>query len=368
MITLITSLSGAYFSAGIPDLEFSIGGTQAVVVISVDDSEVYAETLYPVESRICVSDLPSMLGLYAERRLSIDVKVNITEKTVTKGEDTTVEVPGQTVVIPGAPTVTTDDTKELAFSVSYSRADVGTSASDFCSKHFLTILGGTKITALGRLEYLHYLGTDSASCTALYSDGTTADFTPEVIGGNNRYTTLDVSPDRFLTDGKQLISYTVRAGERAQRFDLDPTMPDCAPILLFDNSFGVQELLYCTGTHKVAPEYKRSSARIGGLLRNYDIEETRVFHADTGIMNTAMANWADELFRSREVYLVNIYDGNPTVGKEVVITDSKSEITNDDDNMPRFTFSYQYAQRIHNVLQMDRAGRIFDNTFDHTFN
>jgi hypothetical protein len=36
--------------------------------------------------------------------------------------------------------------------------------------------------------------------------------------------------------------------------------------------------------------------------------------------------------------------------------------------MPRFTFSYQYAQRIQNVLQMDRVGRIFDNTFDHTFN
>ena len=26
------------------------------------------------------------------------------------------------------------------------------------------------------------------------------------------------------------------------------------------------------------------------------------------------------------------------------------------------------AQRIHNVLQMNRVGRIFDNTFDHTFN
>ena len=368
MIALISSLSGIYFSTAIPDLTFSIDGSQAVVAISVDDSAIYAETLYPIGSQISVTDLPGMLGLYAERRLSIDVKVRITEMTVTKGEDTTVDILGQTTTIPGATTVTTDDTKELTFSVSYSRADVGTSASDFCSKHFLTILGGTKITALGRLEYLHYLGTDSASCTALYSDGTTDEFTPEVVGGNTRYTTLDVSPDRFLSDGKQLVSYTVRAGERAQRFDLDPTMPDCAPILLFDNSFGVQELLYCTGTHKVAPEYKRSSARINGLLRNYEIEETRVFHADTGIMNTAMANWADELFRSREVYIVNIYDGNPTVGKEVVITDSKSEYTNDDDNMPRFTFSYQYAQRIHNVLQMNRAGRIFDNTFDHTFN
>ena len=46
----------------------------------------------------------------------------------------------------------------------------------------------------------------------------------------------------------------------------------------------------------------------------------------------------------------------------------KSDRTNDDDHLPRFTFSYQYSQRIHNVLQMNRVGRIFDNTFDHTFN
>jgi hypothetical protein len=84
-----------------------------------------------------------------------------------------------------------------------------------------------------------------------------------------------------------------------------------------------------------------------------------------------MAGWADDLFRSDEVYVVNVISGQVVSrdgGKQVVITDSKSELTNDDDHLPRFTFSYQYAQRIHNVLQMNRVGRIFDNTFDHTFN
>ena len=368
MIALISSLSGIYFSTAIPDLTFSIDGAQAVVVFAVDGTTIYSETLHPTDSRITIADLMGMLSLYAERRLSIEVTVNITEQTVTKGEPVTYELFGQTYSIPGVDKIDNTDTRELTISVFYCRADVGTSATEFYNNHFLSILTGTKITALGRLEYLHYLGTDSASCTAWYSDNTTATFTPTVIGGNSRYTTLDVSPESFQTAGKQLISYTVTAGQRVQRFDLDPTVPDCAPILLFENSFGVQELLYCTGTHKVAPEYKRSSARINGMLRNYDIEETRVFHADTGIMNTAMANWADELLRSREVYIVNIYDGNPTVGKEVTITDSKSEYNNEDENMPRFTFSYQYAQRIHNVVDLKREGRIFDNTFDHTFN
>ena len=104
------------------------------------------------------------------------------------------------------------------------------------------------------------------------------------------------------------------------------------------------------------------------MLRNYRIKETRVFEANTGVLTVPMANWVDELFRSQSVYIVNFVDGFAHVGKEVVITDSKSDNSNDDDFMPSFTFSYQYAQRVQNVLQLDRAGRIFDNTFDNTFN
>lgn len=353
-----------YFCTAIPDLTFTIGGSHALVAISVDGSQVYSETLYPVGGVVAVRDLQSLLTLYAERSLVVDVAVSITEYTVTPGGS--IEVYGISVPLPDS--ITATDTKSLSFQVAFCRVDVGTSASDFTSKHFLSILLGTKLTAEGRLEYLHYLGSDTPVCTAMYADGSRATFTPQQVGGNSRYTTLDVSPDRFQTAGKQLVSYVVEAGQRHQQYDLDPSVPDCAPILLFDNSFGVQELIYCTGTHEVAPEYKREQARIGGLLVNYNIEETRVFHADTGYLNRAMANWADELFRSREVYLVNIYDGQPTVGKQVVLSDSDSKFDNEDATMPRFTFSYQYAQRVQNVIDLRREGRIFDNTFDFTFN
>ena len=92
-----------------------------------------------------------------------------------------------------------------------------------------------------------------------------------------------------------------------------------------------------------------------------------MFKADTGILSFTMANWVDELFRSMNVHIVTFKNGNPNVGKEVIITDSKSEYDNKPTSLPRFTFSYQYAQRNHNVLNMERAGRIFDNTFDNTF-
>ena len=144
---------------------------------------------------------------------------------------------------------------------------------------------------------------------------------------------------------------------------IDELLPP-TPSLLFVNSFGCEELIHCVGTHKKASNYTRSQARILGQLANYKVVEDRVFSANTGALSPDMADWADELFRSDEVR--HWFDGVPD--KSIVITESKSEVTNDDDNLPVFTFSYVYAQRIHNVLQPSHAGRIFDYTFDFTFN
>ena len=349
----ITSLSGTFFTSDTPDVTVAVpsGAVKARVRMTVDGSEIYDETLWPVDGTITLTDLGELLEPLAMKRLVLALA--ITAQPMDASDDTVGSA------LSGAATIL------------FSRADVGISASEFYTGYFLSILLGTKITAPGRRELLWYYGSDTASVSAVYDDGTTQSFTPSVAGGTTQYTCIDVSPDFFATPEKTLVAYTVTAGTRSQRFEMDLSEPDCAPILEFYNSFGVWEYIYCTGKHQVSPEYKRSQARIGGHLRNYHIEETRTFKADTGILNTAMANWADDLFRSDEVYVVNVIGGQVVSadgGKEVVITDSKSEVNNEDDFMPRFTFSYQYAQRIHNVLQMNRVGRIFDNTFDHTFN
>lgn len=341
----LSSLNGRkYFTSGMPDVTIAgTDGTPQQVTINCDGEQLLQESLWPVSNIITLSDLGELLEPYARKQLVCSVTIAVT------------------------------DGATATFSVLYAMVDVGIDADEFYTGHFLSILMGTKVTARGRRELLWYYGNGNVEpyVIAEYSDGTRRTIGATVVGGSSTYTCIDASPDLLVMEGKQLVAYTVCAGDRAQRFEMDLSEPDCAPILEFYNSFGVWEYIYCTGTHEVSPDYKRSSARVGGMLRNYRIEETRTFKADTGILPTAMAGWADELFRSDEVYVVNVINGEVVDrdgGKEVVITDSKSVNKNDDDYMPRFTFSYQYAQRIHNVLQMDRVGRIFDNTFDHTFN
>ncbi len=350
---MISSFNGTYFTSEVPDVMIPVSApaTKVQVTVSVGGSHIYDETLYPLDGVVTLTEIGLLLEPFAQKQLVVSAAMTaqlMTESGSAAGDAVT-----------------------AAFTVLFSRADVGVPAQEFYDSYFLSILMGTRVTAHGRLEYLYYYGAEEASVLAEYDDGSTMNFAALRSGGTSVYTQLDVSPDYYEQPGKQLLAYTVTAGSRRQRFEMDLSVPDCAPIMEFYNSFGVWELLYCTGTHKVSPDYKRSSARISGIMRNYRIVETRTFKADTGIMTTAMANWADDLFRSEEVYVVNVVNGQLTSvggGKQVVITESKSEMDNNDDSMPRFTFSYQYAQRIQNVLQLNRVGRIFDNTFDHTFN
>ncbi len=63
--------------------------------------------------------------------------------------------------------------------------------------------------------------------------------------------------------------------------------------------------------------YERSSTMIDGMFRHYHIEENRVFKANTGILNTAMSVWADDLFAVKFTCWKGI---GPA--REITITDS----------------------------------------------
>ena len=199
----LPSLPAKCFSCSVPDIDFQIGqDNRAHVEMTAGNDTIYDEYLFPLNGIISLQDLSQLLEPYARQQLVVNLTVSVTEESV-DSEGT-------------ATTVASDSTSTQ---VVFCMADVGiaegvTTAEQFCNNHFLTILMGPKRTALGRLEYLHFVGTGGASVTATYSDGSTGTFTATVVGGNGQYTTLDVSPDRFTATGKSLTGYTVTAGSR----------------------------------------------------------------------------------------------------------------------------------------------------------
>lgn len=335
------------FHAMIPDVEITSTAEKVTVDMKVGDYTVLDnETYFVFKGKVKMTDLDLLLAPYMMMLMTGTLKITAYE----------LDSDNNRTGVSASTTAT----------VVYGNVDMDVSCAEFCNDHFLTLLDGTKPTALGRLEYLHAIGNVTATVTAYYDDGTTKDFTATKIAGNSGYSSFDVSPERYTAEGKNLIRYVVTSGNRTMEFEVGDDVTDCAPILLFTNCFGCQELLYCRGKHLVKPTYERSSATMGRKIRMYSLKETREFVANTGILTTAEMNWIDDLFRSKEIYVVNFIGGQPRVGREVIITDSKSEFDNLHDTLNTAEFTYRYAQRVHNVVQQ-RAGRVFDNTFDNTF-
>ena len=81
-------------------------------------------------------------------------------------------------------------------------------------------------------------------------------------------------------------------------------------------------------------------------------------------MNDDMADWAEELFRSDEVWLWE----DKQRGHEVVVSDSKSEVNNEDDFMVAYEFSYTYAQKVQNVMRKRKTVRIHSEQFEDIYN
>lgn len=331
------------FSSALDKIVFSTDQASATFRLSLGEQEILNETYVPdANGKVSIVDLHDLVEPYLASNLIEQFSYQITDAakaTVSKN-----------------------------FVVQFCAAEASVDAKPFMESYFLSTLLGEKVTSSGRKEFLHLVVFEatpvSVTCLFLTSSGyQTKNVSLDELTGLNQVVTIDVSPDKFTDEAGELFSYTVNVGNRSQVFQMDLSCPDAAPCLLFTNSFGCQETIYCTGTHTLDPEYGRSSTVIDGKFRNYYIEEKRTFKANTGLLNTAMSLWADDLFRSKEIYLLE----GIQPGKEVTITDSESKRTNDLDALPAYTFEYRYAQRNQNILQLPRAGRVFDNTFDNTF-
>jgi hypothetical protein len=221
------------------------------------------------------------------------------------------------------------------------------------------------------MELLSFIGSETVTSVAYFDDGSSNAGGVTTLHSGDGCRILDVSPEKFVSGLRKLVKYQIIAGSRTQWYEVDyDGDPDVAPVLLFVNSFGVQEIAYCEGAHHQVSSFERKQARIGKLKESYMIEETESFKADTGYLSFPMAQWWRDVLRSKEIEVLPMADGAVVIdgGKPVVITSQKAELSNEADHLPRFTFEYEYADRNHNFWEQPREGRIFDNTFDHTFN
>lgn len=345
------------FTGNMSDLVVDVDGTSALITLTATHGgtaeTLLSERFWPdSDGNVTISQLGPLLEPYCRKYASVTLSAVV--RTYSSDDDET----------------GTDLSVDMG-TVLFGEVDAQVDASTFCSNHFLTTLNGEKLTAIGRTESLSaYVSTTvSVSALLMLADGTfkTVGATLNAANTTNSVSDFNVSPQNIFdlvggTTGQSLVSYTISAGSRKQNYRVIEDQVPPAPVLVFLNSFGCWEYIYCTGTHKKEGKYTYSTAKLDGLTRNYKIKREKQFTANTGYMNRAMADWADDMFVSQNVYL---YSGKGR-GKEVVLSSPKDEITNEDDNMPAFEFQWTYAQEQHTIMDTERY-RVFDNTFDYTF-
>lgn len=246
-------------------------------------------------------------------------------------------------------------------------------AVTFLPSFFMTTLMTSKVTKLNHYETLSFYAHEVCRCYALisyYHDCYITTEEVELITANDisidEINTIDVSPKLFADTLKgELLSYTIVAGERKFDFILNETLPDAEPSLIFKNSFGCWETFYLTGTQENIAEIKRSIALIDGAYNLYDMEEVENHKVNSGIMLGNMMHLGLELARSRFIFFLDIF-GSPT--HRIVITDTELKYTNDDNALPTFDYTYRRASTQTVLVDTIRPPKLFDKTFDKTFN
>lgn len=268
-------------------------------------------------------------------------------------------------------TFTADSTNKTVHVVQ-SGVTVSESAATFLPSFFLSAVMTERDTSLDRKELLYLipieatLPTVQAVCS--YWNGESIVTATKPVAGiivANEPCYVDASASRFVdSELGTLVAYTIVAGERTMRFRVT-TLPTAEHAMLFHNTFGAWEPIYFAGMTEDAPEYTRETAYVNGKMQLYNLEETASFKSWTGPLRPSGVALARDLARcAKGVFLL---EGSETTD-EVTITAVDVKHTSADNEIADFTFTWRRSAMWSVMLKTVRPPKLFDETFDETYN
>lgn len=252
-----------------------------------------------------------------------------------------------------------------------SRIAVTETAADFLPSFFLTTVMTERDTAVGRKELLTVLPIEATVpdvvAVASYWNGTqvvTASHTLASGLTTGAVAEVDVSAARLVdTALGTLVGYTVTCGERRMAYRVRQ-LPTAEVAMLMRNAFGAWEAVYFAGMTETAPEYTRETALVNGRLRLYNLEETDTLKCWTGPLRPSGVTLTRDLARSRDVVLLE----RGVASDEVVVTAVEVKHTTADNDIADMTVTWRRSSLLSARLVPVRTPKLFDETFDETYN
>lgn len=140
--------------------------------------------------------------------------------------------------------------------------------------------------------------------------------------------------------------------------------PDAVGVV-YRNAFNAYDTFYFNGMLASEWEHTRSTAVVGGRLSVYDIKAIQLFKANTGPIPYGCEVLPYELCRSREVALL---DADGRITDDIIITDADIKADNAPDTINDFVITYRIADQIGYKINTPKSVKLFDDTFDGSFN
>lgn len=251
-----------------------------------------------------------------------------------------------------------------------SRTRVSMPAADFLASHFLSSVTSGRDTAVGRKEMVTLLSpseTVDVVAACVYADGEMCVLQSVTLASSLASGVIhevDCSPSLLVNDSLGvLVQYTVNAGGRLMTYRVSPAQTHRLALLM-RNNFGAWEPCYFRGMNEHDPKITRETALVDGSMKPLRIDEEDTCKSYTGPLRPGAVQLFRDLARSYAVMLLE--DGVAT--DSVVISDADVKHTDDDGSLPAFTFSWRRAAHTSAMFDVPVIPRLFDDTFDETFN
>jgi hypothetical protein len=257
-----------------------------------------------------------------------------------------------------------ETTETVTTTVLYGLAEINLDAEDFLNSNFLTLLPREKITYPEQKEFLSMIVLESTVVTikAKRQSGATETKTLNVTT-LNQVITIDVSAGVF-NDPETIDFIVVLADERKFTYFIRrPSAPD-APQFLFLNAFGVKETFIPAGVVFRENKYENQFGQFSGRYKKYNIELVKEYTANTGVMSEKTADWIEDMFMSKDVFLLT----SSGIESEIAISDATVKRSTARDALPAYDIKYRLSKFNQHQYIIGNLSRIFDDTFDYSFN
>ena len=264
----------------------------------------------------------------------------------------------------------------VAASVRVFRCSVATdlTASQFVRSRFFLSSDTPRVTSPGRYEVLYWYQSEALAVTASYvaydesQPGKLLKGSVQLKGGLpvlvGSLVSVNVSPERIFASPERLLKYTVTCGQRSQTYIVDARSVPADPAVIFRNRYNVWDTYYFTGTKTTDPQFDREMAWINGQYINYKTSEMMQYKAMTPPVGPDDVVAIEDLVRSPELHLLKP-DGS--TGDLITILDADIAADNKDNSLMRLTVTYRRAARISAKSFAYPSAKIFDTTYDDSF-